>query len=233
MRIAPQISHVGIVVLGAFNPAIFTPAWFVLHDLLPPEIESSADVQVVHQQVASFAADWLTLQATQDRFSVSTTRAPHVRLCDLVQRIFKELLPHTPLKAFGINRDVHFPVQSMAELDRIGRVLAPVQHWGVCGQNLGFDGPHGGMTSLTMSQLRPEGRQAGDKIQVTVEPSKRMSSGFGVYVGVNDHYTIGDTAASGTSAQLVKLLADTFETSLSRSEEIIDHIMSLATDPEE
>ena len=233
MRINPQISQVGIVVIGAFNPAIFTPAWFVLHDLLPTEIESSANVQVVHPQVASFTANWLNLQATADRFTVNTTRAPHVRLCDLVQRIFKELLPHTPLKQFGINRDVHFPVQSMAELERIGRALAPVQPWGVCGRNLGFDGTHGGMTSLTMSQLRPEGRQVGDQIHVKVEPSKLMSLGFGVYVSVNDHYVIGDTAASGTSARLVDLLADNFERSLSRSEEIIDHIMSLATDPEE
>ncbi len=233
MRIDPQISHVGIVVLGAFNPAIFTPAWFVLHDLLPPETESSASVQVVHRQVASFTADWLNLQATDDRFAVNTARAPHVRLCDLVRRVFKELLPHTPLKAFGINRDVHFPVRNMDELDRIGRELAPVAPWGGCGQNLGFDGTHGGMTSLTMSRLRPEGRHAGDQINVKVEPSKRMSSGFGAYVGVNDHYVIGETVASGTSTRLAELLDDNFETSLSRSEELIDQIMSLATDPEE
>ena len=37
MRIEPEISGVSVVLLGDFNPAIFTPAWFALHGLLPEE----------------------------------------------------------------------------------------------------------------------------------------------------------------------------------------------------
>ena len=35
MRIEPEISGVAVVLLGDFNPAIFTPAWFAMHELLP------------------------------------------------------------------------------------------------------------------------------------------------------------------------------------------------------
>ena len=233
MRIEPEVSGVSVVLLGNFNPAIFTPAWFALHGLLPEGVADSADLRVAHQQVTEFAADWLLLQVTVDRFSVQTLQDPHIRLRDLVARIFKEHLHHTPLRAFGINREIHFQVKSSAERDRIGRVLAPVEPWGAWGQDLGSDGRQGGMTSLTMTRLNPEGRPNGGQINVTVEPSYRISNRqTGVYVGINDHYAI-DNAELGTAERLIDLFDDNFNTSLERSNGIIDHIMSLAKTKEE
>ena len=232
MRIEPEISDVGIVVLGDFNPAIFTPAWFALHDLLPKSVAENADLQVAHQQVTAFDADWLHLQATVDGFSVNTSQAPYVRVRDLVARVFKDRLIHTPLRAFGVNRAVHFRLGSAEERDRIGRMLAPIAPWRACGCDLRLDSEHGGMKSLTMSQLRPEGRMAGGEINVTVEPSVRISDPrLGVYVHVNDHFAI-DTAAAGTAERVVTLLEENFDASLKRSEQIVDHIMSLATNLE-
>ncbi len=228
MRIEPEISGVNVVLLGDFNPAIFTPAWFALHGLLSESVTDSADLQVAHQQVTDFVADWLSLQVTTERFSVGTLQAPYIRLRDLVARIFKEHLHHTPLRAFGINRFVHFQVQSLNERDRIGRTLAPVEPWGAWGHDLGVNGEHGGMTSLTMSQVAPQGRPTGGQINVTVEPSKQIGKGrTGVYVRVNDHYAI-DNAELGTAGRLMQLFEDNFDTSLKRSDGIVDHIMSLA-----
>ena len=158
MRIEPEISGVNVVLLGDFNPAIFTPAWFALHGLLPKHVAESAELRVANQQVTEFAAEWMRLQVAAGHFFVETLQAPHVRLCDFVARTFKEYLHHTPVRAFGINRDVHFRVKSLAERDRIGRTLAPVEPWGAWGQDLGLDGRQGGMTSLTMTRLNPEGR---------------------------------------------------------------------------
>ena len=84
------------------------------------------------------------------------------------------------------------------------------------------------MTSLTMSQLRPEGRPAGGKINVKVEPSKRLSLGLGVFVSVNDHYALEDSGP-GTAERLIATLLSNFDESLSRSDRIIDHLMSLAS----
>lgn len=233
MRIEPEISGVSVVLLGDFNPAIFTPAWFALHGLLPESVADSADLRVAHQQVTEFAAEWLRLQVTAERFCVETSQAPYVRLCDLVARTFEEYLHHTPLRAFGINRDVHFRVQDLSERDRIGRTLAPVEPWGAWGQDLGLDERQGGMTSLTMTRLNPEGRPNGGQINVTVEPSHRIGEGrTGVYVRVNDHYAV-DNAELGTAERLMELFEDNFDKSLKRSNDIIDHIMSLAKKTEE
>ena len=85
-----------------------------LQDLVDPKIDLDAN--------------WsFKLRIVTDQFSAETSQAPHIRLCDLVLRVFKEHLHHTPLKALGINRSVHFRVGSFAERDRIGRTLAPVE----------------------------------------------------------------------------------------------------------
>ena len=54
MRIEPELSSVRVVVVGDFNPAIFTPAWFALYGLLPERVASSANLEVAHPQMTKF-----------------------------------------------------------------------------------------------------------------------------------------------------------------------------------
>ena len=232
MRIEPEISGVSIVLVGKFNPAIFTPAWFALHDLLPAGVAENAELQVAHQHITSFNADWLRFEVTLEVCKFETLQAPHIRVADLAIRTFREHLSHTPLAAAGINRDVHFRVRDEAERDRIGRALVPVAPWGRWREELDLDGLHGGMTSVTMSQLRPAERPHGGRINIKVEPSHRVSdTRLGVYVNVNDHYDI-DHESLDANARLMQLVEDHFEPSIQRSADIIDHIMSLATPQE-
>ncbi len=226
MRIEPEISGVNVVLLGHFNPAIFTPAWFALQGTLPKQAADTAQLQVAHQELTVFSTEWLRLRVTKERFGAGTRKAPYIRVRDLLVRVFKEHLPHTPLKAFGINRDAHFPA-GQTERDRIGRSLAPVEPWGRWKDELGLDRDHGGMKSLTMSRHGLSNRPAGGQINVTVEPSKRIAdSRFGIYVTVNDHYEIASDNVEGRE-QLMGFLEGCFESSIRRSDAIIDHIMSL------
>ena len=83
-----------------------------------------------------------------------------------------------------------------------------------------------------MSQLDPPGRAAGDRINVTVEPSNRIGDPrLGVYVCVNDRYSIDETDPT-TSARSIGILEKNFDASLERSDDIIDHVMSLAEEQE-
>ncbi len=229
MRIEPEISGVSVVLLGNFNPAIFTPAWFALHGLLPQSAAESAKLAVAHEQISAFSTDWLRLEVTVQRFSAQTLQAPYVRLRDLVTAVFNEHLYHTPIKSFAINRTVHFQVRSLNARDRIGRTLVPVEPWGAWRNDLGATGEQGGMTSVTMSQIDPEGRAPGGRINVKVEPSNQIGQGrLGVFVDVNDHFVIADKPPQ-TGKQLVGLIEGNFDKSIGRSDGIIDHIMSLAS----
>ena len=228
MRIAPEISGVSLVLIGNFNPSIFTPAWFGWQNLLPKGTVEAAELQIAQPQITAFRADWLELQIVPDRFSVSSAQPPFVRIRDLAIRVFQEQLPHTPLRSMGINRQVHFLVNSPEERDRLGRLLAPTEPWGDWGRQLEPDGKHGGMTSLTMSQVNLMDRSPNGTINVTVGPSSQIGQGeTGVFVGVNDHYAIEDPSSRTATSEIVSILDKSFEESLRRAEQIIDHVMSL------
>ena len=227
MLIVPEISGTSIVLVGRFNPAIFTPAWFELHGLLPEGTAEIADLEVAHAQATAFRAEWLHLSVMADRFSAETVQAPDVRVRDLVLRTFTEYLHHTPIHSVGINRSVHYNVHSLETRDRIGRLLAPIAPWGPWADELGLDGTHGGMTSLTMTQIDPDGRPPGGQINVKVEPSTRVGGGrTGVYVNVNDHYQFDADQPQATEA-VIQVVENDFDNSVQRSNALIDHIMSL------
>ena len=228
MRIQPELSGVDVVVLGDFNPTIFSPRWFSANGLIRASVADSAQVQVIHQEVSDFVADWLHIQVMRNRFYVGTKQAPYVRLRDLVLRIFSEYLPHTPLRAFGINFNVHFLVDSPSTRDRIGTMLAPVEPWGPWRKSLDLDSASGGMTRLQMSQLAPGGRNPGGQVNVRVEPSARVGLiESGIFVSVNDHFA-GGSASPEVADSLMEILGEEFNPSLERSKGIVDQIMSLA-----
>ena len=118
MRITPQMDTVSVAVVGYFNPAIFTPAWFALHELLPQGAATSAELNLAHPEITQFQSDWLNLQVTRDRFVAQTTQAPYIRVCDLAVRVFKDHLPHTPLSStlyeFGQVSACNRPIASSA-----------------------------------------------------------------------------------------------------------------------
>lgn len=228
MRIEPENAGVSVVLLGNFNPSIFTPAWFGWHGLISERMVDTADTKIVNPQISEFNVDWLNMQVFTERFQISTTLAPYVRVQDLAVRIFREHLPHTPLKTMGINREVHFLVESVEDRDRLGRLLAPTEPWGDWGKKLEPDGSHGGVASITMRQVNPEGRPLGGQINVTVEPSTQIGQGrLGVYIRVNDHYTIENVENQMGTSKIVELLEENFDKSLRLADQIIDHIMSL------
>lgn len=217
-----------MVLLGSLNPAIFTPAWFAMHGLLAGGLAANAKVDVVTPQLAVFSTEWMTLSVDQDRFVCGTTQEPYVRVHDLVVRTFKEYLPHTPLRSFGINKQVHFRLADSATRRRLGHRLAPIDPWTACRAHLDLEGDRNGLRSVKMSQIDPPDRPPGGEINVTVEPSTRIPNELGVYVAVNDHYTLRQPDSPDSCSRLIGLLEENFEPSLERSSAIIDHVFRLA-----
>lgn len=177
MRIEPEISGMSVVAVGDFSPAVFTPAWFALYNLLPRNAVDSSNVQIVSSEVTAFSYEWLRVEATRNHLIITTLQEPYVRLRDVVIRMFREQFSNAPVNALGINRTVHFRVRNFDERNRIGRALAPVDAWGIWGHDLERDSSRGGMTSLTMTQTNIEERSKDDRVNVQVEPSNRVGGG--------------------------------------------------------
>jgi hypothetical protein len=130
----------------------------------------------------------------------------------------------------GINRDVHYAVESMEKRDRIGHKLAPPDVWGgwAAAIKSGEGERHGGLVSITMKQADLDDRVKG-YIHATVQPSVRVETQAhrGIYVGINDHYEIADMTKMLDSNEIISLLERKFDDSIRRSEWIIDIVMRI------
>jgi hypothetical protein len=229
--IEPEISNVSIVLVGNLNPRIFTPDWFARNQLLTAAEVETAEITIIHPQIAQFKTDRLEVNVEPGRFRATTTFAPHVWLLDLVIRTFGNLLVHTPIFKLGINREVHYPVASIEARNRIGHKLAPPKAWGEWGPKIeaGTGATHGGMTSLSMQQRALDDRPVGH-IQATVQPSGRIKDNRGIYVLVNDNYELKNQEDVTGCEEIIELLTRNFDKSLDRSEWIVDQLMTIKDD---
>jgi hypothetical protein len=228
MRIAPEISSASIVLVGSFNPPIFHPAWFAKNGLITDQENENAEIEIIHQEITLFRLEWLSIRIEPQRFIVETQQAPFIRLSDLVVKTFKECLNHTPISKLGINRMVHFSVGSEEMRNRIGKTLAPHEPWGewaaaITGKSAG---KRGGLRSLIMEQQDLDDRAKGH-IQAHLEPSLQIKFGVGISIRVNDHYEVENPEQTQGCEELIGLLESRFDTSIKRSEWIIDQIMAL------
>jgi hypothetical protein len=229
MRIESELSQVSLVLVGNFNPTIFQPTWLVRHQLISGGAADAADITVIHPDITAFAIENLfTLQVERERFSVVRMVAPYMPICDLVSRIFGDLLFHTPISKLGINFLTHFDAGSRSIRDKIGELLAPREPWGEWGKlvSSGEGAKQGGLQSLTMIQRNVSDRPAG-WVSAKVEPSVRITGGqTGIYMEVNDHYELLEPAQDARA--IVSILQEKFDSSVRNSASIVDQIMSLA-----
>ena len=230
MLVDPELDSALVVLLGRLNPAIFQPQWFARHDLLSAESADNAHIDLIHKEIAKF--DWderIFFTVESGRLTAEINRPPFINLADLLERTFREFLPHTPLVKLGINRQVHFSVGSEESRNEIGKILAPHRPWGEWGESLGGDrstGSRGGLRTLTMEQNGLTDRPAGH-LQVRVGPSVRVADNKGIYISTNDEFSLENTADISGSIEMMDMIRDNWDKSMRRAEKIFDQIMSL------
>ena len=232
MRISPQVSAASIVAIGHFNPLIFGRDWLKDKEIVVGNDFEKLKTLIVHPDLVSYELPWGNFQADRNNFTIGTTREPLVRVHDFFVRCF-QFLPETPIRAVGINREVHFETASEAARDHVGDVLAPKDFWGDFVQSGGQK--TGGVRSLIMEQSIPkEGRLVRTDgrfgyVWARVEPSTRRDIRYGIFMQVNDHFdlvTPPDRLSNGLA--VADLVAEKFEGSIKNSERLIDRVMGLA-----
>ncbi|MBI4536000.1 MAG: hypothetical protein HY708_06955 [Ignavibacteriae bacterium] len=212
-----QIQGASIVLMGAFNPAIFHPSWFAANNLLRNEEAKAATVNLVHPDAASFKTEWLDVNVVKQRFQATTVQESYYEsLRDMVVGILG-LLSHTPLRFMGINRDFHFDLTSEESWHGLGHRLVPKHDWNPLLKNPG-------MVDLTVRGERPDDLKG--HIHVIVQPSARIR--YGIFVEVNDHYELkaSDQEIGGADAARI-ILSGRWDSSMKRSLDIAQTIAGL------
>jgi len=187
-----EIEGLTVVVIGSFNPAIFHPSWLAMNNLVRKEEADEAKVDIITRDVSAFTMNWFNVQVIDQRLSLMTTDpAKHSPLRDLAVGIFS-ILEHTPIQAFGLNRDRHIKMIDEHEWHAFGNFFAPKDPWSDILKKPG-------MRTLVVEGSRDGG--ASDAVAVKIEPSLRVTP-HGLYVNVQQHYTVtaGTTAEAATGS---------------------------------
>jgi len=219
-KMEPEIQGVSIVALGSFNPAIFQPLWFSRNNLIRDEEAEHANdkLEIIHREVSMFATEWFSLQVTTDRFVVENSDpTKNDALRDLAMGTFR-ILEHTPIGAFGFNRNQHFRMSEQDEWNTFGDYYAPKDPWSDI------------LTNPRMRTLMVQGKREGcdaDRMQIRIEPSGKLHPG--VFVHVNQHYQVDreeDRSAEDRIDFLLKALHDSWSGFLSYCDVATQHLLS-------
>ena len=208
----PEIEAASIVVLGSFNPAIFHPLWFKMNQLIRPEEAESAKLEVTHPQISIFSLEWCRLQVDTGRFIVEATdRASFGLISDLVLGTFT-ILDQTPITAIGLNRSMHFKMDSREKWHAFGHMVAPKEVWSEIMARPG-------LCSLIMEDPRetPEGF-----LRVKVEPSGRIDPG--IFIEMNNHYNLDKKSVP----DMLQILTNSWKDILKKAEDFADYLLKRA-----
>jgi len=208
-----EIDSVSIVILGSFNPAIFHPIWFKANGLIKPEEADKAKLEITTPMISIFGVEWFRLQVETQKFVIQTDNETHFELLsDLVIGTFS-LLDHTPVKAMGLNRAMHFKMDSEESWHAFGDKIAPKDVWqGVLQEP--------GLLSLVIQGPKQKPNQKPENlINVRVEPSPRTIPG--IYIDVNNHFEIKDNDLQ----KVLNILKESWRDVLLNSRKIADQLM--------
>jgi hypothetical protein len=224
-----EFSGVTVVAVGALNPAIFQPQWFLDKELIAENAATSAqDRLLVSPELTVFTADWLSVQITlQQAVFATVDEGREFDLRDLFKGVFS-LLPETPIDAVGINADAHFRLDTESAWHEIGDRFLPKELWEPVFDDGGFrrraDGKAVGLRSLTVEVTREDGRGF---VRVEVAPSARVTPN-GVFAGINAHFQLSTQDRRANGYEATRTVDENWEKTRKLEARIIDNFLAIA-----
>ena len=205
----------GIVLRGSFNPGIYHPAWLARNELISEQGAKAAEITQKSPGFLHFTTEDFIFLSDEDRLQILAIKADMLpALLDLTIGILKNL-PHTPLTACGINRDMHFSVESEDSMHFLGDVLAPKEPW-----NHLMEDPR--LSRIDFRGELPSGLPGWQNVQI--EPSRKVRPG--IYIHTNAHIDI-EGEEEDSSDKVIEILTNEWDRTLDHSKSIAEGIMRI------
>lgn len=220
-----------IIVVGDFNPAIFSPEWLERNKLIGEGDAVSAREGthgrklLVSHQVATFGSDWFELQVLENQFSLTSIGVLSPAFRDLAVGIF-QLVSHTPVRAVGLNFIGHFKFATQEQLHEIGDKFAPKEIW-----NSLYEDEFAGLEELTIRLQRGSRDKAvdtKDEKRITLRPSRSFK--YGISLSINDHHdvTVGVDSDLTPAERVAIILDDQWDQAWENSVRVFDQVLSMS-----
>ncbi|MCR9025493.1 hypothetical protein NW939_12815 [Aeromonas caviae] len=184
------IAGTSIVLLGSFNPDVFTVGWLLHHELIGEDSVDSSNPGInIPFEVARINLKDCWVVVEKNKLVISTTSSPYTFISDLAVNILILIGPSCVVEKIGFNYEEHY-MFTPQEREDIGLALAPRAVWGDWGKalhNSDLSNPQNGLRTMTMKQSELYDRVDGS-INVTVGVSERVTNGVGFKY--NDHFDL-------------------------------------------
>lgn len=192
------------VLLGNFNPAILQPSWLVDRGVVTAaEAETGQEGLLVSAELTSLQFPDLAVEVLRERLTVFTTpSAPTPLIARDAAVGILQLLPHTPVRAVGINLSQHLALPDGAWLELQQRYAAPDAFAEM------LEAP--GLRSLTVQGRRTDGLDG--SVRLTIEPSMELTGG--VWCLMNSHIELPPGPEASTAAEAAAVLEEHAEQAL-------------------
>lgn len=205
-----------IVFLGDFNPVIVQPFWLANKKLIREEEANTARVDIIHNEIVKYEFDWVSIEISKTRCSFISTQSPYFGpMKDLAASIFK-ILRETPIKSVGINHNYDIALRNQKEYYSFGNKLSPLSIW------------EDKLVDARLLNLEIFDKERFDGLpgiyRIRIIPSDQQIQ-FGISININDHYDV-DQNSLGINMEMVNILEDKWDGSISRSKEIIEQLLS-------
>lgn len=209
----------GLVIAGAFSPAMLHPAWFVEHELIRPDEGGKANVQVISSEITLWELPWVSVQVSQQRLDlVCDDPVSYEAVRDLGQGTLR-LLRGNRVTAIGMNYYFHYAVDGMPmALNRFSG-LHEARSWSLTSEPF--------VTQMKVRTGRPEALAPGIDgfFAIDLQPSVQVKSG-GVFFGMNDHYDLKQTRGSDLEGRVQRLLTEAWEPSRDHAQRVAEAVIA-------
>jgi len=176
--------ELNIVLIGSFNPVIITPFWLSGKSLIRESDAASAKIRIVHNTIVDYDLDWATLNITQQRFQLRTTKEPFFEILrDLAAGILSNL-KETPITSFGYNYNKIVNLKTKERAYEFGNRLCPLNNWSDY-----LNDPR--LQKLEIIE-KDSKQKAEGSVLVTIQAAYNKDIEYGVGVNINDHYNFSN-----------------------------------------
>ncbi|MGJ5832838.1 hypothetical protein [Streptomyces ossamyceticus] len=191
---SPEHDSASIVFIGAFNPRIFQPAWFVSQGLLSADETSDSNVQIINNDFCVFETDWVRIEVVDTRWMITSIALPLFEpLRDLALGTFSAL-SSTPITKIGLNSHAHYASPSREALDAFGHELVPKERiW----KHI-LEDPR--TLNLHVEGMRPDKHDG--RVRVKVQPSSKVQNG--IFIDVNDEFVNTDSTTPNWALEVLR-----------------------------
>lgn len=228
MPATEEIVNGSIVLIGAFAPATFTPAWLLKNNLIG-EVDmdemTEHDSTIISTAGTQLETNSFNLAVTPTRFQIISKDVLRPTIKDISLGVI-QLLGRLQISMVGINFMSHFRMGSEDEYHMVGDTLVPKPIWSQL-----FDPTWSvGLSDLSVKvhpAPRGEKLEIQDGITVRVQPSAKVNSG--VFLTYNNHREIKDSPDTHSDELAYDFLKKSWDASWQQSSELFKKLLQLTT----